>query len=133
MLYEKLAVKRYEGIPLFNFWAKKCLCNGRDWEQWFLQGLTTSKVIILLMSNKVCLSYHLFSFNLYFIFQATEIIVSKASKQQDNVLLEYLDIMWMCQNGIGHHCNTRHTFTLFLKDYSSILVQTLIINIIYFC
>lgn len=54
MIYDKLSVKRNRGIPLFIFWDKKCLCVGQDWEHGFLQGLMTSKVIILLMSNKVC-------------------------------------------------------------------------------
>ncbi len=57
MIYDKLSVKRNRGIPLFIFRDKKCLCVGQDWEQGFLQGLMTSKVIILLMSNKVCVFF----------------------------------------------------------------------------
>ncbi len=53
LIYEKLAVKRYRGIPLKVFWDKKCLNYGQDWEQGFFQGLITSQVIILLMSNRV--------------------------------------------------------------------------------
>ncbi len=112
MLYEKLAVRRKQGIPLFTFWDKKCLRNGQDWENGFLQGLTTSKVIVLLMSKKVLFSSFFLSFFLSFFvellslssflvtfiiyspsfvsFQSLEIICTKASSQQDNVLLEYL-------------------------------------------
>ncbi len=60
MVYEKLAVQRHNGVPLFMFWDKKCLCIGQDWEYGFLQGLATSKVIILLMSNKVRFNFTLF-------------------------------------------------------------------------
>ncbi len=93
LIYEKLAVKRYRGIPLRTFWDKKCLSYGQNWEQGFLQGLNTSQVIILLMSNEVCLLYiksYLFAFsNYFFVLQAMVNIVSNASSQQDNVLLEY--------------------------------------------
>ncbi len=53
MLYEKFAIQRCNGIPLFVFWDKRCLCYGQEWESGFIQGLVKSKVIVLLMSNKV--------------------------------------------------------------------------------
>ncbi len=97
MIFEKLAVQRNKGIPLYIFWDKKCLRVGQDWEQGFLRGLLTSKVIILLMSKKVLYFVHplssissrFFSFLISLSPQAMENIISKASTQQDNVLLEY--------------------------------------------
>ncbi len=53
MLYEKLAVSRHQGKPLYTYWDKKCLRFGHDSEEQFIHGLTSAKVIILLMSNKV--------------------------------------------------------------------------------
>ncbi len=53
MIYDKLSVQRNKGKPLFTFCDKKCLNYGEEWEHGILQGLTTSKVIILLMSDKV--------------------------------------------------------------------------------
>jgi hypothetical protein len=57
---------------VYVFWDKKCLKFGQDWEYGFMFGLTHSKVIVLLISNK-----------------ALEGIALNASKQQDNVLVEY--------------------------------------------
>jgi len=74
IIYENLArQKTSDGLPIYVFWDKKCLCPGQDWEEGFLHGLTHSKVIVLLISLKVLKGIH-----------------KKASQgQQDNVLIEY--------------------------------------------
>lgn len=54
MIYDRLAVKKTKsGLPIFVFWDKKCLNYGENFEEGFLQGITTAQVIILLISNKV--------------------------------------------------------------------------------
>lgn len=55
LLYETIAVmKTGSGLPVFTFWDKQCLNDGQNWQNGFLKGLQSSKVIILLISNKVC-------------------------------------------------------------------------------
>lgn len=55
MIYTQLAVQRTsKGSPLFVFLDKQCLNYGQDWENGFLNGLQSAKVIALLMSNQVC-------------------------------------------------------------------------------
>jgi hypothetical protein len=55
MVYEKMAVQRgSDRQPLYSFWDKKCLNLGQDWETGFLHALLNSRVIVLLISNKVC-------------------------------------------------------------------------------
>lgn len=49
-------MKKNTGKPLFVFWDKKCLNYAQDWEEGFLNGIQTSDVIVLLMSNKVIFS-----------------------------------------------------------------------------
>ena len=54
MIYEELAVKKTNtGKPIYTFWDKTCLNDGKDWEEGFCNGLKTSQVIVLLISNKV--------------------------------------------------------------------------------
>lgn len=56
MLYSQLAVKKSTiSDPIFVFLDKQCLTYGQNWEDGFLNGLASSKVIVLLMSNKVCM------------------------------------------------------------------------------
>lgn len=54
MLYSELAVKKSSArTSLFVFWDKKCLNYGQNWEDGFLEGIQSSKVVILLMSDQV--------------------------------------------------------------------------------
>jgi len=73
-VYDKLAVQkeRKTGMTTFVFWDAKCLNYGQDWEKGFLNGIKTSHVIVLLVSNK-----------------GLEGIKASAHKRQDNVLVEY--------------------------------------------
>ncbi len=59
MFYEELAEWGCEGKPIFPFWDKKCLRFGEDWEVGFLNGILSSNVIVLLLSEKVCLNCYL--------------------------------------------------------------------------
>lgn len=60
LIYSRLAVKRTAaGRHLFVFLDKHCLNYGQNWESGFLNGLKFAKVIILLMSNKVCSLYNI--------------------------------------------------------------------------
>jgi hypothetical protein len=55
MVYEKMAVQRgSDGQPVYSFWEMKCLHFGQDWETGSFNGLLHSRVIVLLISNKVC-------------------------------------------------------------------------------
>lgn len=54
MLYKKLAVmKQSNSSDVFVFLDKHCLNYGQNWQDGFLTGLKSARVIILLMSNKV--------------------------------------------------------------------------------
>lgn len=54
MLYKKLAVRKQQnGQDVFVYLDKHCLNYGQNWQAGFLNGLKSSKVIILLMSNQV--------------------------------------------------------------------------------
>lgn len=56
MVYNQLAVKKFNnGNPVFVFLDKHCLNYGQNWENGFLAGLKSSQIIVLLMSNQVCL------------------------------------------------------------------------------
>lgn len=73
MLYEKLAVQKTKrGSPIFVFLDSKCLNDGKNWEHGFMKALQTAQVIVLLLSNQVLKG-----------------ICTNATKQQDNVLIEY--------------------------------------------
>lgn len=58
VIYLKLAAtKKPDGQSVFVFWDKKCLNYGQNWENGFLHGLQSAKVILLLLSMKVCSMY----------------------------------------------------------------------------
>jgi hypothetical protein len=53
-VYKTLAVqKTKEGIEIYTYFDKYCLNYGQNWEKGFIHGLTNSKLIALLVSNKV--------------------------------------------------------------------------------
>src|ERR1700677_1565319 len=55
VLYESFAnLRKQSGDPVFVFWDFKCLNLGQNWEQGFLNALKNSRVIVLLISMKVC-------------------------------------------------------------------------------
>ena len=54
LIYEKLAPSKMNGEDVFIFWDRKCLNYGQDWEEGFMHGIAHSKVIILVISEKVC-------------------------------------------------------------------------------
>ncbi len=54
MFYELLAAQKYEENPIYVFLDRKCLPYGQDWELNFIRGVVYSKVILLLISSKVC-------------------------------------------------------------------------------
>lgn len=57
MVYNKLAVqKQQDGNNVFVFLDKHCLNYGQDWQDGFINGLKSARVILLLISNKVFLT-----------------------------------------------------------------------------
>jgi len=54
IVYEHIAyLKKCNTEAVLAFWDKKCLNFGRNWEQGFIIGLLSAKVVILLVSEKV--------------------------------------------------------------------------------
>lgn len=54
-LYEALSAQKRKksNNPVYVFWDRQCLNIGQNWERSFVQGLTTSQIIILVISSKV--------------------------------------------------------------------------------
>lgn len=58
MLYLQLAVKKSaKGFPVYVFLDRHCLPYGHIWGDGLSNGLRSAKIIILLMSDKVCVSF----------------------------------------------------------------------------
>lgn len=59
LIYQKLAVrKQQDGTPVFVYMDKQCLNYGQNWQDGFINGLKSSQIIILLISTKVCHTFH---------------------------------------------------------------------------
>lgn len=48
-----MAEKKKNGEAVSVFWDVQCLNYGQNWEKSFVQGLCNSRVILLLISEKV--------------------------------------------------------------------------------